>query len=132
MTDKIIDETAPGLVVKEFTVRLSDEKLKNVMLRTYERAQKDLGVFKLHKLYSIMLSIASTLLLTLLTSSFNAIGPFTAEEVTKAAWLFFVASAIIGFLMLISHVNDKLKNDTSKRDKAVNEIFNKYFNKKQL
>ena len=130
MANKIIDSTDPGIVVKESTVHLSDEKLKNVLLRTYERAQQYKDTINFHKFYSVFLSIAGTLFLSLLTSDFNAIGPFSAEFVTGFAWLICVVSAILGFVLMAVHFSCKSKNDTVSRDAAVNEIFDHNFTEK--
>ena len=46
MSNSIIEQSDPGIVAKETPVRLSDEKLKNMLSRTYERAQKDMSVVK--------------------------------------------------------------------------------------
>ena len=63
MANKIINSSDPGIVAKETTVHLSDEKLRGIMSRTYERAQKDADTIKFHKFYSVFLSIAGTLFL---------------------------------------------------------------------
>ena len=39
MVNSIINQDDLGIVVKESVIHLSDEKLNNVLLRTYERAQ---------------------------------------------------------------------------------------------
>lgn len=126
MAINIIDNATPDIVVKENTVHLSDEKLQNILLRTYERAQQDMNTMKFHKFYSIFISIAGTLFLTLLTSTFNSIGQIKAEAVTICVWVICVISAIVGFGLMAYHVSQKTKNDTSERDKAVEEIFNQY------
>ena len=70
MLNNIIEQSDPGIVAKETPVRLSDEKLRNMLSRTYERAQKDVRKPKLCKFFGVFLSIAGTLLLSLLTSTF--------------------------------------------------------------
>lgn len=57
MSNSIIEQSDPGIVAKETLIRLSDEKLKNMLSRTYERAQKDMSVVKFRNYYSISLSI---------------------------------------------------------------------------
>ena len=83
MANKIINSSDPGIVAKETTVHLSDEKLRGIMSRTYERAQKDADTIKFHKFYSVFLSIAGTLFLSLLTSSFNDLGNIKSDTVEK-------------------------------------------------
>ena len=127
MANKIIDSSDPGIVAKETTVHLSDEKLRGIMSRTYERAQKDAGIVKFHKFYSVFLSIAGTLFLSLLTSTFNDIGPVKAETATIIAWILCGLSALLGFILMGIHVADKTKNHTDERDAAVDELFEKNF-----
>jgi hypothetical protein len=130
MSQNIIEQSDPGIVAKETPVRLSDEKLRNMLSRTYECAQKDMGTKKLRDYYSVFLSVAGTLILSLLTSTFGAIGNISAEVVTKIVWAIFIISAVLGFVLMGMAVSEKTKNDTSNRDKAVNEVFEQYFSKK--
>lgn len=130
MSHNIIEQSDPGIVAKETPVRLSDEKLRNMLSRTYERAQKDMSTTKLRKYYSVFLSVAGTLFLSLLTSTFGAIGNISAEVVTKFAWAICIISAVLGFILMGMTVSEKTKNDTSDRDQAVNEVFEQYFSKK--
>lgn len=132
MPNGIIEQSDPGIVAKETPVRISDEKLKNMLSRTYERAQKDMSVVKFRNYYSVFLSIAGTLFLSLLTSTFGAVGNISAECVTKFAWITCIASATLGFVLMGMTVSDKTKNDTSERDQAVSEVFELYFSKKQI
>lgn len=127
MANKIIDSTDPGIVAKETTVHLSDEKMRGVMARTYERAREDAESVKFHKFYGVFLSIAGTLFLSLLTSTFNDIGTFKAETITIIAWGMCAVSAVLGFILLGVHVTDKIKNHTNERDEAVDELFERAF-----
>lgn len=129
MANNIIDHTDSGIVIKESPIHLSDEKLRNILLRTYEHAQQDSQSVKLHKFYGVFLSIAGTLFLTLLTSSFHAFGSISSEMVTTFVWIICIASALFGFVLLAVHVSERMQSDTSKRDKAVDEIFEQYFKK---
>lgn len=131
MPNNIIEQSDPGIVAKETPVRLSDEKLRNMLSRTYERAQKDMSATKFRKFYSVFLSVAGTLFLSLLTSTFDAVGKISAETVTIIAWIICVSSAILGFILMGLTVSEKTKSDTVDRDKAVDEVFNLYFSKKQ-
>jgi hypothetical protein len=70
--------------------------------------------------------------LSLLTSTFGAVGNISAECVTKFVWAIFIASAILGFILMGITVSEKTKNDTSERDRAVSEVFELYFAKKQI
>lgn len=127
MPNNIIEQSDPGIVAKETPVRLSDEKLRNMLSRTYERAQKDMSAVKFRKFYSIFLSVAGTLFLSLLTSTFGSVGKISAGAVTVIVWMVCIGSAVIGFILMGLTVSEKTKNDTADRDKAVDEVFNQYF-----
>ena len=126
MTNNIINQADPGIVVKESVIHLSDEELNNVLLRTYERAQQDAQAVKFHKFYGVFLSIAGTLFLTLLTSDFRNLGSIKAEAVNEIAWIVFSLSAVIGIVLLIVNFRKQAKNNTIERDKAVEEILQQY------
>ena len=125
----IIDTKDEGIVVKETPIRISDEKLRNALSRTYEEAQKDMSKFHFYNLYSVFLSIAGTLFLSLLTSDFHAIGPVTAEKVTIGAWIVCIGSGLLSAILACYKVSQKTKNDTSDRDDAVEKVFNQHIQK---
>ena len=125
----IIDTKDEGIVVKETLISMSDEKLRNSLSRAYEEAQKDMSKFHFYNLYSVLLSIASTLFLSLLTSDFHAIGSVTAEKVTIGAWLVCIGSGILGAILACYKVSQKTKNDTNDRDDAVKKVFNQHIQK---
>ena len=125
----IIDTKDEGIVVKETPIRISDEKLRNALSRVYEEAQKDMSKFHFYNLYSVFLSIASTLFLSLLTSDFHAIGSVTAETVTIGAWVVCIGSGFLGAILACYKVSQKTKNDTSNRDDAVEKVFNQHIQK---
>lgn len=125
----IIDTKDEGIVVKETPIRISDEKLRNALSRVYEEAQKDMSKFHFYNLYSVFLSIASTLFLSLLTSDFHAIGSVTAETVTIGAWGVCIGSGFLSAILACYKVSQKTKNDTSNRDDAVEKVFNQHIQK---
>jgi K+-transporting ATPase A subunit len=77
----------------------------------------------------VFLSIAGTLFITLLTSSFNSIGDFTSEKIATVAWILTVICAIIGFILMGYSVSKKMKNDVEVRDKTIDEISEQHINK---
>lgn len=125
----IIDTKDEGIVVKETPISISDEKLRNSLSRAYEEAQKDMSKFHFYNLYSVFLSIASTLFLALLTSDFHAIGSLPAKAVTIGAWVICIGSGLLGAILACYKVSQKTKSDTSNRDAAVKEVFNKHIQK---
>lgn len=125
----IIDTKDEGIVVKETPISISDEKLRNSLSRAYEEAQKDMSEFHFYNLYSVFLSIASTLFLSLLTSDFHAIGSITAEKVTIGAWVICIGAGFLGSILACYKVSEKTKNDTSNRDNAVKKVFNQHISR---
>lgn len=125
----IIDTKDEGIVVKETPISISDEKLRNSLSRAYEEAQKDMSTFHFYNLYSVFLSIASTLFLSLLTSDFHEIGAITADQVTIGAWVICIGSGFLGGILACYKVFQKTKNDTSNRDVAVKKVFNQHIQK---
>ena len=126
MEKSIIDSSEHGIVVKETSVYLSDEKLRSVLSRMYERAQKDASSSKLRKFYNVFLSIAGTLFLTLLTADFKSLGTVDAKIIEFVAWGICIGAAGFGFVLMGLTVSWKTRNDTSERDKAVKEVFEQH------
>lgn len=89
----------------------------------------DMSTFHFYNLYSVFLSIASTLFLSLLTSDFHAIGAITADQVTIGAWVICIGSGFLGGILACYKVFQKTKNDTSNRDVAVKKVFNQHIQK---
>ena len=125
----IIDTKDEGIVVKETPISISDEKLKNSLSRVYEEAQKDMSKFHFYDLFSVFLSIAGTLFLSLITSNFNAIGSIPSETVTIVVWAICIASGLFGVFLACFKVSKKTKNDTSDRDNAVKKVFDQHISR---
>ncbi len=127
MSNNIIDNNDDEIVVKETTIKLSDEKLRGILKRAYERAEQDVSKVKLRKFYSVFLSMAGTLFLTLLTSDFRNVAVFSAECLTIVAWIICLSAATLGIVLLLLYIRDRTSYKTADRDKAVDELFNQYF-----
>ena len=126
MAKKIIDHTDPGIVMQETIIHLTDEKLKGILLRTYEKAQKDASDKRWYESYGVFLSVAGTLFLTILTSTFNPICGIAADIVTGIVCWICGISAFVGFAAMYMTVKEKIKNDTNRRDDAIKEIFEQH------
>ena len=126
MDEMIIDNSGSGIVVTETKITISDEKLNRMLLIAYEAAQRDNNKFKIHSLWGVCWSIAGTLLMALLTSSFNEIGPIDANSVTNWAIGLCIIFVIIGLFLAIWRINDKSSNNTERRDSAVEKIIVNY------
>ena len=129
MDNMIIDDSDSGIVVTETKITISDEKLIGMFSRTYEAAQRNANKFKLHNLWSVCWSIAGTLLMAILTSTFNKIGSLEATTVTNWAIGLCVVFAVLGFGLAIWRINDKASSDTKQRDDTVKEIISNYLAK---
>lgn len=122
----IINDDDAHIIVKETSVHLTDEKIKSILYRTYERAQNDMSVKKWYDYYDCCFSVSGTLFLTLLTASFNKTFGIEPDELaTTAKWMLGM-SLLLGIVFLIFKLKEKRQNDMSKRDIAVEEVFSKY------
>ena len=126
MSEMIIDSSDSGIVVTETKITISDEKLNRMLLIAYEAAQKDDNKFRIHSLWGVCWSIAGTLLMALLTSSFNKIGSVDASTVTNWAIVLCIIFAVVGLGLAIWRINDRSSNDTEGRDNAVKKIISEY------
>lgn len=122
----IVCDDDSRIIMQEKPVYLSDEKLKGIMLKTYEKALMDAEKPKFYNHYGIFFSIFTTLLLSLLTSSFQDIGQIKAETLTILAWCLCIGCLLVGILMLSISTHHKSKYNTNNRDKAINEIFQQH------
>lgn len=122
----IINDDDAHIIVKETPVHLTDEKIKSILYRTYERAQNDMSVKKWYDYYDCCFSVSGTLLLTLLTASFNKTLGIEPDELASIAKLMLGISLLSGIVFLILKLKAKRQSDMSKRDIAVEEVFSKY------
>lgn len=122
----IISSDGEHIIVKETPVHLTDEKIKSVLFRAYEYAQKDVNTKSLLDYYDCCFSVSLTLFLTLLTASFNGVFGIEANTVTLIVKIVFGSLMILGILMLVLKLNTKRQSDTKQRDIAVEEVFSRY------
>lgn len=127
--NKIIDYSDPGIVVTETKITISDEKLSGLLSKAYEAALKDSKKFKIHNLWSVCWSISGTLLMAIITSSFNAIGSIKPETVTNWAIILCACFALVAIVLTVWRVNDKTSSETSERDLAVERIIKQHLTK---
>lgn len=118
----LIDTSSSSLVCTEQAIQISDEKLKSVLCKTYETARTDANKFKIYKHFGIFLSIGFTLLITLLTSEFGALGTISGSTLRIICIVVCIISFIIGVAFIILFAIFKGSNVFIDRDKAINEI----------
>ncbi len=118
----IFDTKLTNLVCKEFPINLTDEKLKSVLSKTYERARKDANKFRIYKHFGIFLSIGLTLLIALLTAEFKPLGMISGAVLQTICIILCCLTFVVGFIFLIMFAMLKDSNILDERDKAVNEI----------
>lgn len=123
MANNIIDFDK-GIVAKETQVKLSDEKLKSMLSKVYERAVGDMGKKRIRKMHSPLLAISGTLLVALLTSDFRSIGGIDGGIVTIFAWVLCFVCCAAGVIMLAYSAARGTTIDLSARDEAVEDVFN--------
>lgn len=123
---EIINNEDEHIIVKETPVHISDEKMKSVLYRTYEQAQKDLGKRKLYDHYGCFFSVSGTLFISLASASFHDFLFFSKEECTMVVKICFGLSLVMGILSLFWKLKIKSDNDTTCRDNAVDAVFDKY------
>lgn len=131
MESNIIDSSDSGIVITETRVIISDEKLNSMLIKAYEAAQRDAHAFQLHDLWSVCFSIAFTLFIAILTSTFNPIGTLDSGVVRACAIAICVALSFAGTALAIWRIRTKSYNDTIARDNAVKEIEEAYILKQK-
>lgn len=131
MESNIIDSSDSGIVITETRVTISDEKLNSMLIKAYEAAQRDAHAFQLHDLWSVCLSIAFTLIIAILTSTFNPIGTLDASVVRTLAIAICAFFSFAGIVLAIWRIRNKSYNDTIARDNAVKEIAETYILKQK-
>ena len=117
-----------GLVLEERKITVSDEKLKTILMRLYERSRKDATKFQWYEMYQVCWSIFFTLVLTLATtgvSDFKA--PFSdkilmAEStVEMMCWVVAFVLFVFGLVCVFWRMKSKVNDQNSERDVAVSD-----------
>ena len=122
----IINDDDAHIIIKETPVHLTDEKIRSILYRTYERAQNDMSAKKWYDYYDCCFSVSGTLFLTLLTASFNQTFGIEPDKLAIIAKWMLGISLLSGIVLLIFKLKAKRQSDMSKRDIAVEEVFSKY------
>lgn len=120
--NNIIDNNSDGIVATETKITISDEKLNSMLSKTYEMATIEANEFKIHSLWSICWSIAGTLFITILTSSFNGIGSIGADTINNWAIGICIFAFLAGLILIIWRLNDKTSTNFTKRNDTVQQI----------
>lgn len=111
-----------NIVCKETSIKLSDEKLKNVLSKAYETARKDARKLKWYKHYGVLLSIAFTLIVTLFTAEFKSFWIFDGECLKIVFAIISAICLIVGLIMLITYATLKDNTLMDERDIAIENI----------
>lgn len=122
-------ETISGKIVcTETEITITNEKLKNTLSDIYETARDDANKKKWYDYFTVGFSIAGTILLALLTATFNDIGSISSHTVTTIAWVIFGISFSYGVVALIAKlisISNNTSNEHKERDKAIIEAMGK-------
>lgn len=124
MENTLIDSSSGDIIIQEKAIRISDEKLSSMLLKTYEQAREDAGKFKLYKYYGVFLSIAFTLFITLLTTSFNDFLGIAGEVISLIFWVVFALSLASGTVLAVICASNMRNNQNSERDMAIEKVLN--------
>lgn len=125
MADNLSLLTNDEFVMQERPIQVTDEKLNRLLSSTYETARKDARKFKIYNHYGIFFSIAGSLIITLLTSSFNNYEIISSSTLTIIAWIVFSVSLITGIVLAIIRASLQNNDEHTQRDKAVEKIIDK-------
>ena len=123
--------TTKDIVVENQNVKLSDDKLYIIQLKTYELAEINTKQFRLSNLWPTCLSIAGTLLLTLLTSEFHSVGKLDSEKVTIVAGCLMAIFLVLGIVFLIHLHNSDNSSHNKERDEAIEKAKTEIIKKTQ-
>lgn len=120
-------ETISGKIVcTETEITITNEKLKNTLSDIYETARDDANKKKWYDYFTVGFSIAGTILLALLTATFNDIGSISSHTVTTIAWVIFGIIFSYGVVALIAKlISNNTRNEHKERDKAIIEAMGK-------
>lgn len=120
-------ETISGKIVcTETEITITNEKLKNTLSGIYETARDDANKKKWYDYFTVGFSIAGTILLALLTATFNDIGSISSHTVTTIAWVIFGIIFSYGVVALIAKlISNNTRNEHKERDKAIIEAMGK-------
>ena len=113
------------IIVQERSIQVTDEKLNRLLLTTYEKARKDANTFKLYNHYGVFISIAGSLIIPLLTSTFHDFGKISGKTLTGITWGLFAASLIFGIILALIRASKQGSDEHDERDKTVGEIIEK-------
>lgn len=119
---KNIDTITGSIVCTETSIKLTDEKLKGILSKTYETARKDAQKFRIYKHYGVFLSVAFSLIIPLLTSEFQSFGVISADVISVFCWVIFAISLVSGVVLVIIYASNAATNETSERDEAVESM----------
>lgn len=120
-------DDSEGIICRDRPVTLSDERLKGLLLRIYERARRDASKFSFFNCYGVLFSFAFALFIALLTANFKDF-PLTTEVlikgvcIEKIAWIVFCAFCVLGWASFLANRYYKPKNETEERDKAIEDM----------
>ena len=119
---KNIDTITGSIVCTETNIKLTDEKLRGILSKTYETARKDAQKFRIYNHYGVFLSVAFSLIIPLLTSEFQSFGVISADNLSVFCWVVFAISLVSGVVLVIIYASNAATNETSERDKAVESM----------
>lgn len=122
MTKSNLDTVGSNYAVKNDTFTANEDTLKVKLNSVYESARKKSLEFHWSSCYGVLFSISLTLVGSLFTSDFRALGGLSAEHVTMIAWGLFLVCLVAGIISLVVFFRGKNSGWEEDRDQTVNSI----------
>ena len=118
----ITTDDSKAIICRDRPVTLSEEKLKSLLQRAYEAANRNDAEFNVLDCYGILFFFAFALLIALLTANFKDFSIITAVCLERIAWFIFFLFCFLGIVFFCMKHYYKPRNEAEKRDHAVDEI----------
>lgn len=126
-----ITTSADRIICSETTIQLTDEKLKNLLSRIYEKARRDAIRLKVYRYYDVLFSVAFTLVMSLLTANFKSIMNIKADVITRIAQISAAICFVLGLAFCLISVTKRHESETKERDSAVDERLSEILQNKE-
>lgn len=110
------------VICREIRIQMTNEKLKNTLIDTYELAREDASKKEFEDFWDVFLSTASSLLLALLTSDFKNIGQIPAEMVGFIVWIIFILSILLLIISLWQKLSKQNNGFSIERDNVIKKV----------
>lgn len=119
---KNIETIGSEVICREIKIQMTNEKLKNILMRTYEHARNDAAKKHVRDYWDVFLSVSGSLLLAIITADFKSIGQVPKEIVTIVVWGIFILSSALAIINFIIKYSTHDYNVNTERDIAIENV----------